>query len=748
MKRILILLLVLCSLKTMAQYPVSSISITLPPQPKPNTGDWAMPFIITAQAKLVNGQVPGNLVESRILLTIKKDGAKFCSGFTSQNAPMSVFNAPTKTWSGGTAFALLGNNCFMPPGNYELCVQFFTSSIPVMPLSNETCKSFTIQDVNNNPVNYSPPQNLMPFDGKVFTQQEANLPMLFRWTPILPKPKDDVLYKIKIVEIMPGQSKAQAILNNVPLAEKELRSETQTSFKLAPRCHNCGLGWWVEALSAERVQGREPRNFGKSEATGFSFKTIEEQNPITQDRVLSLLQPANGTVIKAADVKKPVNFTFTVNPKPEPKDNIRYDLKVWEVPNGKTAAQVILNGGVPVIERRGPMMCCVGQVVSLPLNSEGKSFVWTIVEVKEGPVQGLEVKQGKLLFNEFSVEKTSKGKDTIPKSSMRTANVTFIVSVESINCQGKDKSGNTKYWLKLKLDNDPRNNPPPYYANESPDLYFDDNYNYNVQNNLNVKNAGQLIQVWVPGTGGQPGNPRPAFSIIPSLPFNYPVKILKNTEIFQEVILTIPAGATAPYKIKVFTGYEDDAQNPNIANTSCELPSLPPCPCDYCDDKTITLFEKGELTERDGILNYAASLTIPGVKIKQLKAELIGFSYEPENKNSQCLVCNKDDRSFGNITGGTLSLWPSMTMGALGFDGNGGNTRHTIGWWGGNAVSVNNANLNMNISLPPSTALSCCNMNVVFCMRITFMDEQCRSCSMVKCVPWVRKPSKKSEKNN
>ena len=148
MKQILILLLALCSLTGMAQqYPVSSISITLPPQPKPNTGDWAMPFIITAQAKLFNGQVPGNLVESRILLTIKKDGAKFCSGFTSQNAPMSVFNAPTKTWSGGTAFALLGNNCFMPPGNYELCVQFFTSSVPTMPLSNEVCRSFTIPDI-------------------------------------------------------------------------------------------------------------------------------------------------------------------------------------------------------------------------------------------------------------------------------------------------------------------------------------------------------------------------------------------------------------------------------------------------------------------------------------------------------------------------------------------------------------------------------------------------------------------------
>lgn len=272
MKQILILLLALCSLTGMAQqYPVSSISITLPPQPKPNTGDWAMPFIITAQAKLVNGQVPGNLVESRILLTIKKDGAKFCSGFTSQNAPMSVFNAPTKTWSGGTAFALLGNNCFMPPGNYELCVQFFTSSIPVMPLSNEVCKSFNIQDRNSSPVNYTAPQNIMPVDGKVFTKQEANLPIMFRWTPVQPKPKEDVIYKVRLYEVAKGTSKAQAIKSGSPVETIEVKNITQTSFKLAPRCNNCEWVWNVEAISVERVQGGEPRSFGTSQATSFTI---------------------------------------------------------------------------------------------------------------------------------------------------------------------------------------------------------------------------------------------------------------------------------------------------------------------------------------------------------------------------------------------------------------------------------------------------------------------------------------------
>ena len=93
MKKIFSLLITLCSLAAFGQYPVSSISITLPPNPAANTGDWAMPFVITAQAKLLQGQVPGNLMESRILVTIKSGGSKICGSFTQQTAPLSNFNS-------------------------------------------------------------------------------------------------------------------------------------------------------------------------------------------------------------------------------------------------------------------------------------------------------------------------------------------------------------------------------------------------------------------------------------------------------------------------------------------------------------------------------------------------------------------------------------------------------------------------------------------------------------------------------
>ena len=276
MKKIFSLLLTLCSLAAFGQYPVSSISITLPPNPAANTSDWAMPFVITAQAKLLQGQVPGNLMESRILVTIKSGGSKICGSFTQQNAPMSNFNTATKSWSGAAGVGLLGNGCTLKPGTYELCVQFFSSYAPVVPLSSEVCKSFTIADTKQQ--NYSPPQNIIPVNGKVFTEQEANMPIMFRWTPVVPKPQGDVLYKVRLIEILPGQNKTEALRTNTPIDIVEVKNNTQVSYKLSKRI--TGLYWEVEAESAERVQGEKPRSYGKSEATSFIISNTSSNQVI------------------------------------------------------------------------------------------------------------------------------------------------------------------------------------------------------------------------------------------------------------------------------------------------------------------------------------------------------------------------------------------------------------------------------------------------------------------------------------
>ena len=730
MKRLFILLLSLCTLAAKAQqYAVSSINITLPPQPRPNIGDWAMPFVITAQARLVQGQVPANLVESRILVTIKKNGSKFCGNYTQQTAPNSQFNAPSKTWSGGVAISLISTNCEMPPGDYELCVQFFSSSLPVMPLSNEVCKSFTIQERNSGPANYTAPQNIVPFEGKVFTQQEANLPTVFRWTPVLPRPKDDVIYKLRVFEIQPGQSRVQAMAN-APVEEKEVRNETQTTVKLSKRCHDCIGVWNVEAISAEAAQGRAPKNYGKSEATQFGFSLNSEQNLFSDSHVLSLLQPADGTIIKAADVKKPVNFTFTVNPKPGLQDGIGYIQKLWEIPAGKTAAQIIENGTSPIFEKKLPAMCCVAYPVTLPPGSEGKHFAWTVVQVQENPVAGQEQKQGKLLFNEFSVGKTAVGR-TNPGPITVQSQCDVNSKIESYKCLGKDANGNLVYSVTTNFlvnsstagavtyFNDPINKSAPYCTTYGPANIAKGNPPFIEVNGTGMNNVAMQNDM----------NPV-------SGPFKATYSNGSHSTTYK---IIVPTGTT-----QLIIGYYFYITPDNATCVPKDTINIDaPCPCDLCE--SLSWRESGgnaALGQDRNTAQISQSFSIPGIKIKQVTAEVMGFDWQV---NEDCKKCLKE--TYGYFTGGTASgeQVPNTDASFPVVDGTPLVNGFELDWslCGNKRPQPLNGTFKMDVALPPATSLPCCTDQFNICIRYTVVTDDCRTCSKVICYSLTRNHASK-----
>jgi len=108
------------------------------------------------------------------------------------------------------------------------------------------------------------PKNISPEDGKNLNSKEPDVMVNFRWTPVLPKPKEDVVYKVRILEILPGQSKTQA-LTNKPIAILEVKNGTETTFRLGKR--NNGIVWGVEAVVTEKGA---PKSLGKSDATQFT----------------------------------------------------------------------------------------------------------------------------------------------------------------------------------------------------------------------------------------------------------------------------------------------------------------------------------------------------------------------------------------------------------------------------------------------------------------------------------------------
>jgi hypothetical protein len=147
MAKLLTILLIVVSVSGFAQnYPITGLLISFPPHTSNGLAGWAnSKFSISASTSTANGKIDGAVQESRILVIIKKNGAKVCGGYTSTTAPISKFNTGNKTWSGGDAFALLGQDCTLPPGDYELSVQFWgnSSGVPIA-FSQEKVQAFSI----------------------------------------------------------------------------------------------------------------------------------------------------------------------------------------------------------------------------------------------------------------------------------------------------------------------------------------------------------------------------------------------------------------------------------------------------------------------------------------------------------------------------------------------------------------------------------------------------------------------------
>jgi hypothetical protein len=123
--------------------PVKNIKISLPSNPNAKTSDWGdNSFSITATA----GEIPPD-IQTKLLVTIKKNGVVACGAYNSLSAPKISFDKPVKTWSGADAAALLMEGCALPPGDHELSVQFFGySDGKTTVLSEEKIKKFSINE--------------------------------------------------------------------------------------------------------------------------------------------------------------------------------------------------------------------------------------------------------------------------------------------------------------------------------------------------------------------------------------------------------------------------------------------------------------------------------------------------------------------------------------------------------------------------------------------------------------------------
>lgn len=87
----------------------------------------------------------------------------------------------------------------------------------------------------------------------VFTLDKAE-PVTFRWNPVMPTPQPPPTYRLKVWQLMQGQSGAQAMKENKPIVTKDVldMGETTVSDIYTGPCkppYLCDFAWSVEALA-------------------------------------------------------------------------------------------------------------------------------------------------------------------------------------------------------------------------------------------------------------------------------------------------------------------------------------------------------------------------------------------------------------------------------------------------------------------------------------------------------------------
>ncbi len=267
--------LLLCSLffslYSFAQQPLNQINILSFSVKNKLPADVSTWSTIPGGMILTVQRIPQSALQGiKLVVQIKQGGAKIC-GNPIDASPLLDFNA-VKTFTGAELSGYISNCTTLKPGSYSICVQFY--NLDRYPISKEICKEFVVEDAVQVQQNYSPPQNINPVNGKEFKPEELKAPVTFRWVPVVPKPRDPITYRLKVWQLMQGQTGSGAMRTNQPIVTKDVDNITQavvTNIYTGP-CrppYLCDYVWNVQAVNKE---GKPiGSNDGFSEPTTFSI---------------------------------------------------------------------------------------------------------------------------------------------------------------------------------------------------------------------------------------------------------------------------------------------------------------------------------------------------------------------------------------------------------------------------------------------------------------------------------------------
>ncbi|MEQ1553575.1 MAG: hypothetical protein ABL929_05315 [Ferruginibacter sp.] len=294
--KILIALFVLCTTIANAQL---TTNLIVNPRPPATLSKWA---ITQGTITFVANNIAGGARSVKIKTTLKSaDGTEV--SITNLNlAPTLVLQNGQTILNAATVYPLemqqftskfqnaLNRTGKLSADNYQLCVELVEPAT-FQPLTTPKCGTFYLAAVQL-------PIGIMPANEQVLDIAKAQTAIMFRWTPLAPRPQEKVQYRLQVFEILENQQPMQALRSNQPLLDKNIIAATQfiwqpqgilgnvndlsddtISIAQSVKCGGC-KGWngklfiWsIQALDALGTPiGTDINSEGRSEPIIFSVK--------------------------------------------------------------------------------------------------------------------------------------------------------------------------------------------------------------------------------------------------------------------------------------------------------------------------------------------------------------------------------------------------------------------------------------------------------------------------------------------
>jgi len=678
MKKFLAIVLVMVSMQVFAQtYPITGINITLPASPDANTANWGTGKSLFMISATAQSAT-GRIdpaVEESKLLVVIKKGGNTVCGAYTGST------APAADFNTMTKVWSGSNAASFLGKDCTLAPGDYEVSVQFFGYSNG--KYIPLSDEKTKPFTikgndqqaYQPPQAIAPANGTAFAEADIKKPIIFRWIPVIPKPQEPVTYRLSVWQLMEGQTGTQAMKANQPIIIKDVDNITQVVITNIVD-GPCKPPLMCAFIWNVQALDREGKAIGGNNGTSEANEfNITDENVSPNQLLIDLISPIKE--LKQGDTRP--TFIWKVN---NPSPGLSYSLKVVELQE-KQSPEDAIKTNKPILEESEIKETAFPYPSTIKPVIPGKKYAW-FVTVSDG--------RGKQV-----------GVSAIAQFSTGSCDVNLTMKLLSVTCLPASK-GNNNYKICVA-------------ATYSSSVY-----------NLTYANTGSGFKAYPPSYS-------PIYSVSNITPALQVQNSGPATTLNYCIDVSVPAGQTA---IKVGLQGDDQDPGPIVCQPGAELDiALPPCACTICDQYKDWSFSHENVTATTAApytVNVEAIFNAPNVIIKSFKAELISFVH---NGTEACFGCNKDAESFGNFTKDKFASWG---YGVFPLDGT-NTTHHTLTWFSATGATVNLSGqpISIQFTAPPISPLSCCDDEIDFCIRYSFTDTDCRTCSYVKCYTVKRK---------